>query len=57
MLRIEPELANLTQEELEELRSALYETARLGFDVYRSRKHGSKYPTGSLTTEEKEATL
>ena len=52
MLRIDPELASLTEEELEELRSALYETAQLGFDIYWSEKSGSKNPTGSLTDED-----
>jgi hypothetical protein len=57
MLRIDPELSSLTEDELEELRDALYETAQLGFDIYWSRKHGSKNPTGLLTSEAKEDTL
>lgn len=39
-----PELDELTDEELLELRDALYGFAQLGFEAYVSEKYGSKYP-------------
>jgi len=48
MLQIDPGLADLSETELEEVREALYSAAQLAFDVYWTRKHGSKDPTGSL---------
>lgn len=49
MLKIDPELAGLSQDELIELRAALYESAQLAFEVYWSKKNGSKNPVGSLS--------
>ncbi len=57
MLQIDPELSSLPETELVEIREALYESAQLAFDVYWSRKHGSKYPVGLLTPEIDSATL
>lgn len=48
LLKIDPSLSDLPEEELEELIATLYETAQLAFDVYWSKKHGSKNPVGSF---------
>jgi len=42
----DPRLAELTEEELTELRDALYETANLAFDIWWYQKFGSKNPIG-----------
>jgi hypothetical protein len=55
--RTDPELRDLPESELVEIRAALYESAQLAFEVYWSRKDGSKYPTGSLTAVEEQARL
>lgn len=52
MLEIDPELSSMSREELEELRTAMYEVAQLGFDIYWTKKHGSKYPVGLLTDQD-----
>jgi hypothetical protein len=44
MLKIDPELSSLSESELEELRSSLYRFAQLAFEVYWTKKHGSKNP-------------
>lgn len=44
MVEVDPGLTGMSDEELEELRAALYETAQLGFDVYWWEKVGSKNP-------------
>jgi hypothetical protein len=41
MLKIDPELASLNDEELVELRDTLYGFAQLAFEVYAIKKHGS----------------
>lgn len=57
MLKIDPELADLSEADLIELQSSLYETAQLAFDVYWTRKHGSKNPVGSFPSLGQEGTL
>ena len=52
MLKIDPELASLTEEELFELRDTLYGFAQLAFEVFYARKHGSKCPVGLFPPEE-----
>lgn len=42
MIQIDPDLAKLSEPEQEELRAALYEAAQMAFEVYWTRKHGSK---------------
>lgn len=49
MRKIDPGLAGLSEADLEEIRAALYDTAQLAFEVYWSKKHGSKHPVGSFT--------
>ena len=41
MRQIDPSLAVLSDSEIEAIRSALYESAQLAFDVYWARKYGS----------------
>ena len=48
MLKIDPELAELSEADLSELQQALYDTAQLAFEVYWTKKHGSKNPLGLL---------
>ncbi len=57
MKKIDPDLADMSEIELEELRDALYESAQLAFDVYWAKKNGSKNPVGSLPTEGADSTL
>lgn len=57
MKQIDPELSNLPDSELEEIRSSLYESAQLAFDVYWSKKLGSKYPVRLLTSPEDRVTI
>lgn len=44
--KIDPELANLSDIEIEELRAILYEFGQLAFEVWLHKKSGSKNPTG-----------
>ena len=44
MLAIDPTLSDLSESELEDIRLSLYESAQLAFEVYWTRKHGSKNP-------------
>ena len=48
MLKIDPELATLSEAELEQLRADMYGMAQLGFDIWWTRKSGSKSPVGSF---------
>ena len=50
MIKIDSHLATLTPEELEELRASLYESAQLAYEVWRTKKSGSKNPGGLLST-------
>ena len=52
MRKVDPELASLSDSELEALRSDLYETAQLAFDVWWTEKSGSKNPVRLLPTAE-----
>lgn len=57
MLKIDPSLADLSVEELEEVRASLYDSAQLAFDVYWTKKYGSKNPTGSFPSLKEGDTL
>jgi hypothetical protein len=57
MLKIDPSLADLSEEELRELQASLYETAQLAFDVYWRKKCGSKNPAGLLPKKKVDPTL
>lgn len=57
MLKIDPDLANLSDADLEELRASLYESAQLAFDIYWAKKHDSKNPIGLLPSSEPDPTL
>lgn len=47
MLRIDPKLANFSEEELEEIRMSMHNFAQLAFDINQERKKkGSKNPIG-----------
>jgi hypothetical protein len=54
---IDPGLSHLSDADVEEIRDSMYEAAQLAFEVYWSRKYGSKYQVGSFTPSENEATL
>jgi hypothetical protein len=49
ILKIDPSLASLSEEDFERLKQDMYGIAQLGFDMWWARKGGSKSPTGSLT--------
>lgn len=51
MRQIDPAFSDLSDSEVEEIRAALYESAQLAFDVYWTRKYGSKYPLGSFPSD------
>ncbi len=55
--RKDPTLAHLKDEELEQIRLAFYELAQLMFDDWKDQKFGSKFPIGSLTSNEDKHTL
>jgi hypothetical protein len=55
--RIDPQLANIPDKELEELRRSMYETVELAYDVWNMRREGSKNPVRSLTLPQDEGTL
>lgn len=57
MVEIDPNLAGLTEPEIEEIRAAFYENAQLAFEVYWNKKYGSKYPIGSFTPPADGSTL
>lgn len=46
--KIDPDLAGLTDAELEEVRAELYAVGQLAFDVWWTEESGSKNPVGSL---------
>lgn len=50
MVKIDPSLAALSEQEVVEVRNSLYEAAQLAFEVYWTKKYGSKYPLGSFTS-------
>ncbi len=52
MLKIDPALAELTDEELFELRDTLYGFAQLAFEAFYIKKHGSKCPVWLFPSEE-----
>lgn len=55
--KLTPELADMSEEEILEIRQALYDMAQLAFDVRRYRKGGSKNPIGSFTQPEEGSTI
>ncbi len=55
--RIDPTTAQLTNEELEQIRLSFYEFGQLIFDDWKEQKFGSKFPIGSLTAQEEEDTM
>jgi hypothetical protein len=46
--KIEPELAAMSDSDLELLRADLYETAQISFDLWREEKTDSKNPVWSF---------
>ena len=55
--KIDPELSDVSDAELEEVLATLYELGRLAYDVQQIEKSGSKNPVGSLTDETGEASI
>lgn len=55
--KIGPEASRMPENELEELRTALYEFAQLSFDVWWAQKNGSKNPVGLLAPLPKEGKI
>jgi len=51
MLKIDPTLSKLSDEELFELRDSLYTYAQLAFEAWYFKKHGSKCPVGLFPPE------
>jgi len=54
--KIDPELANLSDEELTAFRADLYETTQLAFDAWWAER-GSKNPIGSSPAQQELGTL
>ena len=50
--KIEPDIAQLTDSELEEIRQSFYDFGQLIFEDWLEQKFGSKYPIGSFTNEQ-----
>lgn len=46
--KIDPETADMSDEEIEALRADMYETVQLAFEAWWQDNSGSKYPVGSL---------
>lgn len=46
--KIDPELSNVSDEELIEVRDELYEIGQSAFDMFWKKKYGSKNPVGLL---------
>ena len=57
MVKIDPSLSKLSQDELRQVRLALYDAAQLAFEVYWAKKHGSKCPVRSFSSSEMGAKL
>lgn len=55
--KIDPSKKNLSDEQLEEIRHAMYEMVQLAYDVWQGDKKGSKNPTGVFPPEEPNDTL
>ena len=55
--KVDPELADISDAELEEVRATLYELGRLAYDVQVFEKSGSKNPVGSLTVLTNKASI
>lgn len=51
IIKIDPELAALSEADFQEVTTSLYLAAQLAFDVYWTKKHGSKSPVGSLPSD------
>lgn len=49
--KIDPEVANLTDKELEAVRDSFYEMGNLIFEDWCEQKFGSKYPSGDNNFE------
>ena len=52
MREIDPSLRDVSDAELEEVRLALYDAAKLAFDVYQAKKLGTPCPLRSLSSSE-----
>lgn len=55
--KIDPNLADLSEQDLEKVTKALYDMAQLAFEVWWAEKNGSNNPTGVLTNPAEEPTL
>lgn len=55
--KIDPEVNELTDEELENTRKEFYEFGEILFDDWYEQKFGSKFPLGSLTIKYEEHTI
>ena len=49
--KIDPEVINLTDDEIEKIRQSFYDFGQLMFDDWYEQKFGSKNPIGSLTNK------
>jgi hypothetical protein len=57
MREIDPSLNTLSDDDLEEIGSAFREATELAFEVYWTKKHGSKNPLGLLQSLYKDTTV
>ncbi len=55
--KIDPEISNLSDDEIEKIRQSFYEFGQLIFDDWHEQKFGSKSPIGSLTNKLEEHTM
>lgn len=51
LLRIDPSLSTLSEDELQRFRDSMYVMAEIAFDVWYANKKSSKNPVRSLTTD------
>ncbi len=57
LIKLDPNLAYLSEDDFNKLREALYQTAQLSFEVWWLQKSGSKNPIGLFTLPISKATL
>lgn len=55
--KIDPDLANLSDEQLTAIRADLYQTTQLAFEVWWLEKSGSKFPVRSSPSSENDITI
>jgi hypothetical protein len=55
--KIDASMKDFTDDELKSIRDSFYELGQLMFEDWHEQKFGSKFPLGSLTSNEQEHTI